>query len=59
METPSDNREEHVRRIVEEPLRIIEEEHGLTGLDHVLAILQERRKSAIFALEQEREGSST
>lgn len=48
-------RETHVKRIISEPLDIIESEHGLAGLDHVLDILQDRRNTMIFDLQRLRD----
>ena len=55
----SNDREAHVKKIISQPLEVIESEHGLAGLDHVADIVQERRKSMIFELEQQREKGNT
>ena len=47
-------REDHVKIIISEPLEIIEQEHGLAGIDHVIEIAQERRTAMIFDLEKQR-----
>lgn len=59
MGTRSENRDSSVKRIISEPLEVIESEYGLAGIDHVLEIVQERRNSIVFSLEQERERANS
>lgn len=48
------DRDLNIATIVKEALDIIESEHGLAGLDHVLEIVQARRNSIVFSLEEQR-----